>query len=332
MKKKIFIVTIPLLLAALAGTAFWWFKSQDIETGDLTLYGNVEVRDALLAFNEQEIVADILVEEGDTVHAGQELATLRSYKLQDQLTEAQAQLDAQAQIVRRLTNGSRTQEIKQARAEVNAANVRVNNAESLFLRLEQTTTVGASSKQALDDAQALLNVEKAQLKVVRQSLNLVLEGPREEDVEEAKARLRANQSRTALIEKRLKDTILKAPNDGMIQSRILEPGELAGPTRPAFILIKTDPKWVRAYVPETSLGHVKLGMEANVYSDSWPHKTFLGQIGFISPVAEFTPQTVETTDLRTKLVYEVRIYVSDHENFLRLGMPVTVEIDNDQTK
>ena len=331
MKKKLFALVIVLLVAALAGTAFWWYQKQNVETGNLTLYGNVEVRDALLAFNEQEIIAEVLVEEGDSVHAGQDLAILRSQKITAQLAEAQAQLEAQAQIVRRLENGSRTQEIMQARAEVNALTVRANNAQSSFQRLEQTAAVGASSKQALDDARSLLNVEQAQLKVSQQNLELVLEGPREEVVKEAKAQLRASRSRVAVLEERLKDTILKAPNDGMIQSRILEPGELAGPTRPSFILVKTDPKWIRAYVPETGLGLVRPGMEANVYSDSWPDRVFKGQIGFISPVAEFTPQTVETTDLRTKLVYEVRVYVNDQENALRLGMPVTVEFENEHT-
>lgn len=331
MKKKIFAIVI-ILLVALAGTAFWWFETQDIETGNLTLYGNVEIRDALLAFNEQEIVAEVMVEEGDSVLAGQILATLRSQILEDQLAEAQAQLEAQEQIVRRLENGSRTQEVKRARAEVNAATVRVDNAKSSLQRLEKTSSVGASSQQALDNALALLNVEKAQLKVSRQNLELVLEGPREEDIKEAKARLKANQSRVAVFEERLDDTILKAPNDGIIQSRILEPGEMASPTRPVFILVKTDPKWIRAYVPEISLGLVKQGMEAKVHSDSWPDRVFTGQIGFISPVAEFTPQTVETTDLRTKLVYEVRIFVKDQENALRLGMPVTVEIENDPAK
>jgi len=331
MKKKIFAIVI-ILLVALAGTTLWWLKSQEVETGNLTLYGNVEIRDALLAFNEQEIVAEVMVEEGDSVQSGQALAILRSQKIKDQLAEAQAQLEAQAQIVQRLENGSRIQEVKQARAEVNAATVRVNNAKSSLQRLEKTSSVGASSQQALDNAIALLNVEQAQLKVSRQNLELVLEGPREEDIKESKARLAASQSRVAVLETRLNDMILKAPNDGIIQSRILEPGEMAGPARPAFILVKTDPKWIRAYVPETSLGLVTQGMEAKVHSDSWPDRVFTGQVGFISPVAEFTPQTVETTDLRTKLVYEVRVIVKDQENSLRLGMPITVEIENEQTK
>jgi len=107
----------------------------------------------------------------------------------------------------------------------------------------------------------------------------------------------------------------------------LEPGEMAGPTHPVFILALTDPKWVRAYVPEPELGRIRLGMKARVLNDSFPEKSLDGWVGFISPVAEFTPRTVETEDLRTKLVYEARVFVQDEQDLLRLGMPVTVLID-----
>jgi HlyD family secretion protein len=125
---------------------------------------------------------------------------------------------------------------------------------------------------------------------------------------------------------RLSDTELKAPSAGVIQSRLIEPGEMVSPTRPAFTLALTDPKWVRAYVSEPDLGRVKEGQSATVISDSWPDQQFTGRIGFISPAAEFTPRSVETTDLRTSLVYEVRVWVEDPENKLRLGMPATVEL------
>lgn len=327
MKKKIVILAAILVIAAIGiSTGRWWYL-RNSGNGPLTLYGNVEIRDALLAFNEQEIITEVLVEEGDSVHAGQELARLRSKGLQEQLAEARAQLEAQAQVVQRLENGSRPQEIQQARAEVSSAEVRLKNAETSLRRLKLTTDAGASSRQALDDAQALMEEELAQLNVKQQNLALVLEGPRKEDVEQAKMQLEANRSRVAYYEERIAETVLKAPSDGVIQSRILEPGEAAGPTRPAFDMAITDPKWIRAYVSEKNLGLIKEGMAAKIYSDTWPGKSFPGQVGFISSVAEFTPQNVETPDLRTNLVYEVRVIVQDPENSLRLGMPVTVTFE-----
>ena len=120
---------------------------------------------------------------------------------------------------------------------------------------------------------------------------------------------------------------LTSPSAGVIQNRILEPGEMASPNRPVVTMALTDPKWVRAYVPEPDLGRINLGMKAEILNDSFPNQKFEGWIGFISPVAEFTPKTVETEDLRTKLVYEVRVYVHDSKDLLRLGMPVTVIVD-----
>jgi HlyD family secretion protein len=90
----------------------------------------------------------------------------------------------------------------------------------------------------------------------------------------------------------------------------------------------TDPKWVRVYVPEPELGLVKLGLKANVYSDSYPNRPFDGWVGFVSPVAEFTPKSVETEDLRPHLVYETRVFLRDPDDQLRLGMPVSVTIES----
>jgi len=329
MKRKLILVVVLVLIAAgaVVGATRWWQQEHSRENGPLTLYGNIEIRDARLAFNEQEILEQVLAEEGDTVAPGQLLARLRSNRLEDQLAGAQATLEAQRQVVQRLKAGTRPQEIEQARSEVEAATVRVENSRLNLKRLQKTAPAGASSQQALDDARSRLEADQAQLKVRRQALDLALEGPRREDIAEAEARLQANEAEVSLLRHRLQDMSLTAPAPGVIQSRILEPGEMAGPTRPVYILALTDPKWVRAYVSEPDLGRLEKGKAAGVSSDSWPDRSFTGQVGFISPVAEFTPKTVETTDLRSKLVYEVRVLVQDPDNRLKLGMPVTVEID-----
>jgi HlyD family secretion protein len=327
MKRPLILVVVLLLVAAAAAAAWWRQQNQTQQDDSLTLYGNIEIRDARLAFNEQELVASVAAEEGDAVSAGQVLARLRADRLQDQLAEALATVAAQKQVVDRLKAGTRQQEIDQARAEAEAAKVRMRNSEKNLKRLQQTSVVGASSEQSLDDAQAQFEADQAQLEVRRQVLNLAVEGPRKEDIAEAEARLRAGEAAVALLRHRLDDTTLKAPAAGVIQSRILEPGEMAGPTRPAFILALTDPKWVRTYVPEPDLGRIAEGRNATVISDSFPDKSFKGRVGFISPEAEFTPKSVETADLRTKLVYEVRVLVDDPDNALRLGMPVTVQIE-----
>jgi HlyD family secretion protein len=104
---------------------------------------------------------------------------------------------------------------------------------------------------------------------------------------------------------------------------------MSSPQRPVFSLAITDPKWIRAYVAETDLGKIHPGIAASVMVDSFPNRRFAGWIGFISPVAEFTPKAVQIEELRTSLVYEVRVFVKDPSDELRLGMPATVSFSPD---
>jgi multidrug resistance efflux pump len=325
---KRLLIIIPLaLLAALGVLGYqWWTRSDSGSENTVRLYGNIDIRDAQLAFQDQERIAEVRVEEGDRVKAGQVLARLQTQRLNAQIRQAEAQAAAQQDVLQRLLAGTRKQEIEQAQAELNAAQVRVANAQRSYARIQKTAGAGASSQQALDDARAALDVAKAQLKVSEKSLQLAEEGPRQEDIAEARNNLQAARAALDLLQIRLSEATLEAPADGVVRSRILEPGEMADPSRPVLTLSLMDPKWVRAYVPEPQLGFLQLGMPAHVTSDSFPGQIFEGWVGFISPEAEFTPKTVETTDLRTKLVYEVRIYVHDPQDRLRLGMPVSVDI------
>jgi HlyD family secretion protein len=161
-------------------------------------------------------------------------------------------------------------------------------------------------------------------------LDLAVLGPRKEDIAENEARLRANEAQAALLQQQLGDSQLLAPTDAVVRTRIMEPGEMATPQSPVFSLAITDPKWVRAYVSEPDLGKLNYGMSATVAVDSFPKRRFDGWIGFISPVAEFTPKAVQTEELRTSLVYEVRVFVKDPGDELRLGMPASVYVALDQ--
>ncbi len=328
MKKRLKIVIPILLLAGLAAAGTWWWQA-DENAGEtaIRLYGNIDMRDAALAFNDQERISQILVEEGDQVTAGQPLAHLQTNRLAAQIKQAEAQVSAAQQALNRLLAGTRPQEIAQARAKVEAAKANVENSKSNLQRAQRTATAGASSQQALENARTQLDVDKAQQQIAEKGLNLALEGPRPEDIAEARDQLEAGKAALKLLNIRMADTTLKSPAAGVIQSRILEPGEMAGPNQPVLTLALIDPKWVRAYVPEPELGLINLGMPAKVISDSFAGRSFDGWIGFISPSAEFTPKSVETTDLRTKLVYEVRVFVHDPQNQLRLGMPVSVIVD-----
>jgi HlyD family secretion protein len=327
--KRLFRIILLVVLVSIAVLGVWWFVNvEEKESGtELKIYGNIDIRKADLAFIEQERIAQVLVEEGDHVTAGQVLATLQTDRLAAQIEEAKAQMAAQQEVVKRFEAGTRRQEIEQARAEVAAAKATARNSMLNFERITKTSGAGATSQQALDKVRAQFDVDEAQLKVKEKALNLALEGPRKEDIAAAKNTLEALKASLFLLKIRLADMTLISPALGIIQNRILEPGEMASPTRPVVTLALTDPKWARVYVPEPDLGRINLGMKAKILSDSFPDQSFEGWIGFISPVAEFTPKTVETEDLRTKLVYEVRAFVHDSKDLLRLGMPVTVIVD-----
>ncbi|MGD9505341.1 MAG: efflux RND transporter periplasmic adaptor subunit [Syntrophobacteraceae bacterium] len=324
MKKAIFIILV--IIAIAAGAAWWSMRPDQDEQSDVVLYGNVDLRQVNLAFNGSERIAAIHVQEGDRVREGQVLGALEAQKLEANVARAQAKVEAQQHVLERLENGTRPEEIEQARAKVAAAQAEVDNARVNFDRISRSVTAGATSRQSLDDARATLDVAAAKLRVNRKALDLAVAGPRKEDIAEARATLHANEADLASLREDLKNAMLVCPTNGIVQNRVLEPGDMASPQKTVLTIAITDPKWVRAYVPEPDLGRVAYGMKASVASDAFQDKSYDGWVGFISPVAEFTPKSVETTELRTSLVYEVRIFVKDPSDELRLGMPTTVRI------
>ncbi len=130
----------------------------------------------------------------------------------------------------------------------------------------------------------------------------------------------------------MQDTVLTAPSDGVILTRAQEAGAILQTGSPVFTVSLVNPVWVRAYVHEPDLGRIHPGMSVEIRTDSRRDKPYTGQIGYISPLAEFTPKTVETTALRTALVYRLRIVVSDPDEGLRQGMPVTVTVVGNDSK
>jgi HlyD family secretion protein len=330
-KKKVLLPIVVLIALAVAGAAWWYSDEHNSEDQNrLVLYGNVDIREVDLAFNNSEHIERMLVQEGDRVKQGQLLASLDRGRVQAEVSAAQAKVDAQKAAVARLETGSRPQEVRQARASVAAAQAKLVDAKMTFERTRQLVKDKVASKQTMDDAQANFDMARADLKVAEELLALAVEGPRVEDIEEAKAVLKAQEAQLSLTQEVLKDTEMFAPSDGVIRNRILEPGDIATPQTPVYTMALMNPVWVRSYAPESMLGKLKPGMEAEVSTDSYPGKSYKGWIGYISPTAEFTPKNVETPELRTRLVYQLRVYVCNPKDELRLGMPATVTIPLDQ--
>jgi HlyD family secretion protein len=331
MNKKVLRIGIVLLLVAVAvGAWLWHDHRQAAAHGDLQLYGNVDTREVELAFNGSERIARMLVQEGDRVRKGQLLAELETTGLQALVDRAAAQLEAQQAIVDRMLAGSRPEDIRRARADLAAAQAQAEDAERTSRRLHQLSAQNLASREQADNADAVAKAARERVKAATEMLKLAVQGPRQEDIAAAKAELKADQAQLELAKYNLANARLVAPANGVIRNRILEPGDMAAPQRPVYTLAITDPLWVRAYVSEKALGRVRPGMRAEIETDSFPGKRYRGWVGYISPTAEFTPQSVQTEELRTKLVYQLRVFVCNPQGQLRLGMPATVLIDLNQ--
>ncbi len=382
-KKKIAVGIIGAILLVTAGVfARGWLVRRQAPATSVTLFGNVDIRQVQLAFNDSERIDKLLVDEGTAVHTGQLVAQLLPTRFQDSVARDQANVASQQQVVARLLAGSRPEEIAGARADVgaaeadagyaqadigaaqadvgaaqadvDAAQANLTNAESLYRRQQILAGKQYVSLQIRDDAQRAWLAAQADLAGKRQTLaarqkaltakeqalaakqhamaakqqvlELAVVGPRKEDIAAAQATLKSDIAALALAQKELADTQLYAPADGVIQDRILEPGDMATPQTPVFTQALDNPLWVRAYLPEPAMGKVALGMRAWIETDSFPGQRFPAWIGFISPQAEFTPKNVETTQLRSQLVYRIRVYACNPDHRLRLGMPATVVV------
>lgn len=320
------LIVLLLVVVGIAGGAYWWSHRQPPSQNVLTLYGNIDIRQVQLAFNDAGRVTELAVQEGDTVRKGQVVARLDAVRYQDAVDRAQAALLAQQNVLAKLEAGSRPQEIAQARAAVDAALAAQANAKATYARQKTLVESGFLPRQALDNVTQQLDTAAADVQRAQQALSLAVQGPRKEDIAAAQALVKADEAALALAQRQLADTVLRAPDDGVVENRILEVGDMAAPQTPVLTLALNNPVWVRAYVPETELGKIVPGMRARIESDSFPGQPFDGWIGAVSPTAEFTPKSVETTELRAQLVYRVRVYACNPGQKLRLGMPVTVQV------
>jgi len=306
--------------------AYDFWRQDQLAQADLVLYGNIDIREAALAFNVPGRVDRMLVEEGDKVANGQLLATLEPGVYQAGVDAATAQVDAQRAVLDRLIAGSRSQEIREAHAKARAIEVALDDARSTLRRTKALAVNGFASQQKVDNDQAAVKALEAQLTAAEQMLSLTIQGPRAEDIAVARAQLRGFEAQLTLSRQQFFYTELHAVESGVVNTRIVEPGTVVLSHSPVYAIALSDPVWARTYVSEPDLGRIYSGMAAEIETDAVAGKTYVGWIGFISPVAEFTPKSVETVEVRTSLVYRLRVYVENPDNGLRQGMPVTIKL------
>lgn len=281
MKKKILVLVLIFLILLISGICiFFYNSSKKGNSNELTLYGNIEIRQVDLSFQVAGLVSKLLKEEGDTVKKGELIAVLDEKDYDANLKKAEA-------------------EVERTLAIQKDASDKYNR----YAPLADDNTVSKQEVESLYNAQNKANAD-----------------------------YKAAAANKDYLSNQLKYTKLYAPEDGIVMIRVVEPGSNVSKGQPVYTMAKTNPVWVRVYVNETDLGNIKYGQEVNVYTDTINPNTgkkreYKGQIGYISPVAEFTPKTVQSTDIRTDLVYRVRVYINDTDEYLRQGMPVTVKVD-----
>lgn len=318
-------ILVLILLVAGAGAGWWFFGKAGQPAGNLILFGNVDIREVELAFRQPGRLESMVFEEGARVRQGDPLAELDARPYRDGLAAAEAAQELAVAQLEKLRNGNRPQEIQRAAAEVDLFTALEKRLTAEVKRQTELATSQFASQQELDKVLSNHAEAVAGLIMAQQSHSLMREGARREDIRAAEASLASAEAALAQARTALDDTRLLAPADGIVLARILEPGSMVTAQTPVYTLALPDPVYIRAFAAEPQLGQVAPGTPVRVTTDS-SAKVYAGVVGFVSPKAEFTPKAVETTSLRTDLVYRLRIIVPQGEEALRQGMPVTIEV------
>ena len=319
-------ILVAACLAVVAAGGAWWWLHRLPEGGPIVLTGNVEVRQVNLGFKVAGRIQALKADEGDTVAEGQALAQLEKIYFEDSIAQLTAQRHQAKANLDKMQAGNRPEDIAQSEANVKEKEATLTNTKITLDRAEQLLNRAVGTQKAFDDAQATHREAEARLNSAREALRLMRAGFRSEDIEAARAQLADREAALQVAQRQLSDAELTAPSRGVVLSRVREAGAIVAAGETVFVLSLTDPVWVRSYVSEVDLGRVRPGMEVSVKIDTPGAPLLKGRIGFISTTAEFTPKTVETQELRTALVYRIRIVVADAGDILRQGMPVTVSV------
>ncbi len=384
--------TALIVLASVGVGAAAWFVYRNFHerpSDRILLSGNIELTEINIAFKIPGKLIERTVDEGDCITKGMLIARIDRDQLlrqhereraglgsnREQLEEAlsavewqektltadidqrHADLNAYEAQYQQLLNGSRPQEILDAKAEVDNAQAESDRASNDFKRAQVLYSKEDISALQFDQYRRNYQAAEATLRSAKERAELVIIGPRQELIDAAAAQVRraraslqiaeANQlelrrrrqevlarreeikrqeAQIGVIESQLEDTVVDSPIDGVVLVKSAEIGEVLAPGSSVVTIGDIDHPWLRGYINEKDLGRVKLGAKAKVTTDSYPGKVYWGTVSFISSQAEFTPKQIQTLEERVKLVYRIKIEVANPERELKLNMPVDAEI------
>lgn len=320
MKKRLKIL-IPVLIIAVAASAYFLYFKKDVNPNQVKVSGNIEVTTVGVGFKIAGHVDRRLVDEGESVKKGKNVAKMETADLELDVANAKAQLLATQATLAQLKNGSRPQDVSAARAVVRSAEADRNNAAVEYQRMQQLFAKGAVAAQERDRSQTAYATAQARADQTMQQLSLAVEGPRLEEIDLAAARVEQAKQVLNLSQTRRSYAQITAPVDGVVLSKNIEAGEYVSPGTPVVTIGDLNQVWLKAYIAETDLGKVKLGQDVAVTTDTYPGKVYKGNIGFIASEAEFTPKSIQTAEERVKLVYRIKITLDNTSRELKPGMP-----------
>lgn len=390
--KSILILIVALITAGSSGGCSFWNKSSD---NSISLSGNIELTQINIAFKTAGRLIDLPIEEGTEVSQGAVMARLDVNQLEKQHAREQASLAvAESQMTQQKTSiqyqkasleadielrqaslrqaearlqqllaGSREQEIRQAKAQVEEARTQHSLAKEDWERAQILYKDDDISASQRDQYKARFDATKAALQQAEERYSLVLEGPRKEDIEGAraqveqarasiklseaarlelkrkeeelvtrKAQIEQAQAQLAIVESQIADGTVSSPINGVVLVKSAEVGEILAAGTTVVTLGELDKPWLRGYIKEQDLGRVKLGTKAKISTDSYPGKTYWGRVSFVASEAEFTPKQIQTPEERVKLVYRIKIEVENPAHELKLNMPADAEIQLEAAK
>lgn len=303
-------IAILVLLAVVAGGAFWAFRSSRRDRA-LVLSGSIEARDVEVGSLVGGRVSAVLVAEGATVRAGQPIVTFETDLGQLEIREQRAVVDQARATLAKMRAGPRSEEIVRARAES-------ENAERERRRLEALSNQGIIGRQQYEDA-------ATRAKTAQETYRELARGNRPEDIRAAEAAVDREEQRLAFLLRQSQETVVNSPADGIVESLDLRPGDLVPANRPVARILEPGQLWVRVWVPEPSLGRVHLGQKVAITVDTFPRREFPGKIVEIRQQGEYTPRNIQTLKQRMDLVFGVKVAI-DPTRELKPGMAAQVRL------
>lgn len=323
MKKKLTIALIILLISFISYKIYSniFLKNEN----NLTFYGNIDTRTVNVGFRFLGKIENITKDEGEIVKKDEILVKLDTASLEKSLEELNEKIFASKLELSKLQTGYRQEEILEAKAAMEEAIENLNKTKDTYNRQANLFKTKSTSEEnftisQLNYKQALATLDKA-----KALYELRKNGYRNEDIKIQESNLKSLEIQAEKIKIDLNDSVIKAPVDGVILTRFKEIGAITNAGESILEIAKTDEFWVRAYIDEKNLGNIKPGLKMSIQTDS-RSENYEGVIGFISPVAEFTPKNIETQELRADLVYSFRVIVKNPDDKIRQGMPVTLKI------